>query len=82
MNLNGVQITEHPLAEHSEHAPVRRFRVGRSEVLAAIATDFGTITVRNGVIHFGPGDYIVSDDPPTYAWAVKKEVFEESHVEI
>ena len=25
------------------------------------------------------GDYLVTDDPPTHAWPVKREVFERTH---
>jgi hypothetical protein len=32
-----------------------------------------------GVMVGQPGDYIVSDDPPTHLWPVRREVFERTY---
>lgn len=81
MIIDGRNISAHPLAEHGDQVDVKRYRVGRSEVLAGIATDFGHVQTPDGDVPFSPGDYIVSDLPPTHAWPVGQEVFEATHVE-
>jgi hypothetical protein len=90
MQLNGVMLTgKHPLADHGEVTVkeyVAEVPLVTDHVLAAMATDFGTILqvvppYGDNLVAFNPGDYIVSDNPPTHAWVVKAAVFEASYKE-
>ena len=86
MQIDGKSLTAHPLATREAPAPApRRYRhVTRGvTVLAALATDFGSVNVGGGDPWqaFIPGDMIVTDDPPTHAWPVAAEVFAREYVE-
>ena len=37
------------------------------------------IDTPEGTMHADIGDYLVSDDPPTHLWPVKREVFERTY---
>jgi hypothetical protein len=39
----------------------------------------GIVQTPEGSMGFAAGDYIVTDDPPTHAWPVRREVFERTH---
>ena len=89
MQLDGRFITKHPLAEHGE-VEVKEYEAEVAHVtirvLAAMATDFGTVLQSlppygDTLVAFSPGDYIVTNLPPTHAWTVKAAVFEASYKE-
>jgi hypothetical protein len=83
MHINGKDISSHPLQERpDERSPEVKSYRKTATVLAAPATDFGEIDTIDGHQTFKPGDYIVSNDPPTEAWAVPAEIFEKTHEEI
>lgn len=83
--LNG----KHPLADHGQvtvRGYVAEIPLVTDHVLAAMATDFGSVLeplppYGDTLVAFNPGDYIVSDDPPTHAWVVKAAVFESTYKE-
>ena len=60
---NGVAVQYHKIA------PVWAFTL--SETL--------DIDTPEGTMHADIGDYLVSDDPPTHLWPVKREVFERTY---
>lgn len=39
-----------------------------------------TVRTPEGDMKAEPGDYLVTDNPPTHAWPVRKEVFESTYV--
>ena len=49
-------------------------------VFATPALTDGEIETPEGVMRFAAGDYIVTDNPPTHAWPVKRAVFEATYV--
>lgn len=51
-------------------------------VRAIVAQQAGSIVTLEGTMRFGAGDYIVSDDPPTHAWPVRKDIFERTYRQI
>ena len=44
-------------------------------VLAQQAVSDGSVTTPEGVMSYKAGDYLVTDNPPTHVWPVKREVF-------
>ena len=44
-------------------------------VLAAVAPCDGEVDTPEGVMRYREGDYIVTDNPPTHAWPVWRDVF-------
>ena len=42
-------------------------------------SDTASIETPEGVMVGQPGDYLVSDDPPTHLWPVRREVFERTY---
>jgi len=39
----------------------------------------GEIETPEGIMEYKIGDYLVSDDPPTHIWPVRKEIFEATY---
>ena len=77
MKIQGYGLTEHPLAQHGHGIEVIKAHLGGDQYLASIAPDFGTVESEDeSEQEFAPGDYIVTDDPPTHAWAVEHNSFE------
>lgn len=48
-------------------------------VLACKTMEDGEIVTPEGVMRYRAGDWIVSDNPPTHVWPVKKDIFEATH---
>lgn len=48
-------------------------------VHAAQALSDGQIETLEGTMHYKTGDYIVSDDPPTHVWPVRRDIFEKTY---
>lgn len=77
MKIDGRNLSEHPMANRDDpDLRPRSYRNDREDILAARATDFGQVEGDRDVMQFAPGDYIVTDDPPTHAWVVPQSVFE------
>lgn len=51
-------------------------------VRAITAGQAGSIVTPEGTMRFGPGDMIVSDEPPTHAWPVRRDIFERTYRQI
>ena len=49
-------------------------------VHAALASVDGTIETLEGTLEYKAGEhYIVSDDPPTHIWPVRRDIFEATY---
>lgn len=68
--LKGRNIHQHPFS----HVAPRRYRKV-ANVLATEAPADGEVDTPEGVMRFAAGDFILTDDPPTHAWPVAREVF-------
>jgi len=74
LKIQGQKINEHPLGLFvGEYKKI-------ANVLAQAALEAGIVFTPEGEMAFNKGDYIVTDNPPTHAWPVKKEVFERTYV--
>jgi hypothetical protein len=51
-------------------------------VLATVAPQAGVVATPEGEMSFDAGDYLVTDNPPTHAWPVKRDVFERTYVQV
>lgn len=58
--------------------PPERYRKTAS-VRAFVAVEGGVAETPEGVMTFEAGDYLVTDDPPTHVWPVRKAYFESTH---
>jgi len=78
MKLDGkAPVYEHPLARHPKVDLVRvRPKGGGGTCIAGMVTDFGDLDTIEGHQDFMPGDMILTEDPPTRAWVVRKVDFE------
>lgn len=70
--IEGRNITEHPDHHAAEYRKV-------STVLAAPAHMAGEVETPEGRMAFKEGDYLVTDNPPTHLWPVRRDVFERTH---
>ncbi len=50
-----------------------------ASVLALRIAEPFEVDTPEGRMSADAGDYLVTDDPPTHAWPVKREVFERTH---
>ena len=57
---------------------VQRFRK-IATVLAERQTLGGQVVTPEGVMSYEAGDYLVTDNPPTHVWPVKRAIFEATH---
>ena len=74
--IEGRGITEFP----GETTGIIREFTKTATVLAAVAMHSGFVETPEGNMAFESGDYIVSDNPPTHCWPVKKAVFEATYI--
>jgi hypothetical protein len=90
MQIDGRLLRGHPLSAHGG-TTVKSYEASvpliPTPVLAAMATDFGSLVVDAPLagatmVAFTPGDYIVTDVPATHAWVVKGNVFEAEYTEL
>lgn len=72
-DVNGRNISEHP-----DHHAAEYRKIGT--VLAATAHMGGIVETPEGTMAFEAGDYLVTDNPPTHLWPVKRDVFERTYV--
>ncbi len=72
--LPGRNIDSHPLAAS---LPLSYRKT--ASVLAVQSKVPGAIDTPEGTMRFEALDYIVTDDPVTHAWPVKREVFEATY---
>jgi hypothetical protein len=73
--IEGQGITEFPghgTAQIGEYAKT-------ATVLAAVAMQDGVVNTPEGKMSFKAGDFIVTDNPPTHCWPVKREVFQATY---
>lgn len=73
--INGREVEVHPLAGS---VPVHEY-AKTSTVLAAQTNEDGLVMTPEGAMSYGAGDYIVTDNPVTHAWPVKRAVFEATY---
>ena len=71
--LEGRGITAHPSGGYA--LPYRK----TATVLAVDTVMGGVVRTPEGDMAFEAGDYLVSDDPPTHLWPVKRAVFERTY---
>lgn len=55
-----------------------RYRKTATVLAARIESPF-VVDTPEGRMTGEPGDFLVTDDPPTHAWPVRSEVFERTH---
>jgi hypothetical protein len=48
-------------------------------VLAVEADRTGVINTLNGPVWYSKGDYILTDNPPTHTWPVKRDIFKRTY---
>ena len=48
-------------------------------VLAEQQLKGGQVVTPEGIMRYEAGDYLVTDNPPTHVWPVKRSVFEETY---
>ena len=65
-----------------EGAPGPVEYVKTATVLAMPLTYPSIIQTPEGEMTANAGDYLVTDNPPTHAWPVKREVFERTYVAV
>lgn len=70
--IMGRKIDRHPLLGAEPLAVY----VKEASVIAGQALQSGVVVTPEGEMTFQPGDYIVTDNPPTHAWPVRQQVFE------
>ena len=78
MRIDGRNINMHPLIDETVINEYVKF----ATVLAAQVSVDGKVFTPEGEMEFNNGDYIVTDNPPTHAWPVKKGVFENTYSKI
>lgn len=67
--------------------PMRRYGLPKeyaktATVLAVQAHEDGLVMTPEGAMMFEQGDYILTDNPPTHAWPVRREVFESTYAPV
>jgi len=84
LRLQGQGIDRHPLVglvdasfESQEHVYVKT-----GSVIAYEAPRAGTVVTLEGEMAFHGGDMIVTDNPPTHAWPVRRDVFESTYARL
>ena len=78
MLINGRNIVRHPLNGDPFLDAYRKI----GTVLATDVQEDGYVVTPEGEMRFSAGDFIVTDNPPTHAWPVKREVFEKTYERI
>lgn len=75
--IEGRGLSHHPLAP--EGGAIQRFRkVGR--VIAIELVEPAAVATPEGTMLAEAGDFLLTDDPPTHAWPVKRDVFLRTYV--
>lgn len=75
LKIQGQKIHQRPLEDEDAYEYKKI-----ATVFAQVAPERGVVYTPEGVMDFDKGDYIVTDNPVTHAWPVKKEVFERTYV--
>jgi hypothetical protein len=73
--IHGRSVDRHPLANVVELGRYAK----HGTVIAGEAPQSGVIDTPEGQMTFQPGDFIVTDDPPTHAWPVRGDVFKDTY---
>lgn len=76
LTIDGRQIDRHPVSKG-----IAQY-VKTGTVLASPAPSDGLVHTPEGSMAFSKGDYIVTDDPPTHCWPVRKAVFEATYAPV
>lgn len=74
--IQGQRIDRHPFSDREAELGVY---LKGSTVIAAQAMQAGVVKTPEGEMRFQAGDYIVTDNPPTHAWPVRQQVFEQTY---
>lgn len=74
--IMGRHVDRHPLSGQDGGLGVY---VKDASVLAAQAMISGIVETPEGQMTFQPGDWIVTDNPPTHAWPVRDQVFRDTY---
>lgn len=72
--IHGRHVDRHPLPEGEVAIYAKH-----GTVLAGQAQQAGLIETPEGQMTFQPGDWIVTDNPPTHAWPVRDQVFRDTY---
>ena len=78
LEIQGQNIKEHPFKDNPFLDECKKI----ATVLAVSVLEGGVVYTPEGKMRFKAGDYIVTDNPPTHAWPVAREVFEKTYVRI
>jgi hypothetical protein len=78
-----VAVVPSQAGDHVQYGgTMRRYRK-IAIVLAELATEDGFIDTLEGRMEYKAGQhYIVSDDPPTHYWPVRRDIFEATYEEL
>ena len=74
--IHGQKIDRHPYSDREAELGVY---VKGASVIAVQAQIAGIVKTPEGDMRFQAGDYIVTDNPPTHAWPVRQQVFEQTY---
>lgn len=74
--IQGVKIDRHPMSDRVSELGVY---LKGATVIATQAQIAGIVKTPEGDMRFQAGDYIVTDNPPTHAWPVRQQVFEQTY---
>ena len=74
--IQGVKIDRHPMSDRVSALGVY---LKGATVIAAQAQIAGIVKTPEGDMRYQAGDYIVTDNPPTHAWPVRQQVFEQTY---
>jgi hypothetical protein len=76
-----VVIAGRDLADDFWSADVTPVEYRKTATVLAIPIDYPAIVrTPEGDMAMEPGDYLVTDNPPTHAWPVRRAVFEATYV--
>lgn len=78
LRLQGQGIDRHPILGMVDESEWPVY-VKTGTVIAVPAPRAGTIVTLEGEMAFHGDDYVVTDNPPTHAWPVRKDVFERTY---
>lgn len=70
--INGTHVDRHPFSDQEGGLAIY---LRGTTVIAAQAQQSGVIRTAEGEVTFQPGDWIVTDNPPTHAWPIRQQVF-------
>lgn len=78
LRIQGQKITEHPFKDDPFLDEYKKI----ATVLAIDVMEDGIVYTPEGEMRFEAGDYIVTDNLPTHAWPVRRDVFEKTYARV